>query len=141
MHMTKRHSEGIRSIRLQGPRHPQQNPDHVLNLGFFGAALANQGLLDLTRRIFVHREPSSQGTANGSATGLTELQCGIGIFVHEDLLDGQFIRGKLDYHSVNTIVDLFESVGKAFHIRSNTPAANEDGPPRTLIDQAIAGRP
>jgi hypothetical protein len=87
-----RAGEGIGGIGRRNSRELQQSAHHVLDLRLFRAALAHDRLLDLARRVFVHRQAGEHGRGDGRAPRLAQKQRRIRIDVHEHLLDGDLGR-------------------------------------------------
>jgi hypothetical protein len=91
MPMADGHGKGIGLVRAQRLAQAQQPGDHVLNLLLGRAPGTDHGLLDLPRCVFGDRQPLGDPGADGRASGLSELEGGIDVTVHEHALDGHDI--------------------------------------------------
>ncbi|SUG38593.1 Uncharacterised protein [Salmonella enterica subsp. arizonae] len=95
MAMRDRDSQRICGICLRISGELQQRSNHMLNLAFLRATNTNDGLLNLTRRVFKHRQfPVDRGD-NRYAAGLSQLEGGIGILRHKHLFDSEIVRLEL----------------------------------------------
>lgn len=113
----------------------------MLYLSFFGITLAHQSLFDLPGRIFEYRQTGPLHGADRRAPGLAELECGIGIFMHEHLLYGHLFRTIQldDLHQ--TVIDLFQSVRKIVRMGSDDAAGNISGTARRIVYHTVTGNP
>jgi len=137
--MAQRHAQGIARIGLELAGKIQQYFDHVLHLYLVRAALADDGLLDLAGGVFMHRQARHQHRAEGSPSGLAEFQRGVGVLVHEHLLNRQFIGFILADDIDNAVVNLLEPVGKGVGLGADATTGHQH---RTLgcgVNQAVAG--
>ena len=79
--------EGVGGVGA-GDRHPgQQTGDHGVDLGFLGAASADNGFLDKAGGIFAHLEAGAGRRHQDDAAGLAELQRRLRVLVDEYFLD------------------------------------------------------
>lgn len=141
MNMAQRNTQGVAGIDLQGTGKTEQHLDHVLNLAFVRTTLAYQSLLDLSRGVFMHRYTGRQDAADRRSSRMTEFQRGVGILMHENLLDGQLVRLVLERHIINTIIDLLETSREMFCFRTDTSVDHQHRPLRSIIDDSVSGNP
>ena len=90
--MAHRRRQGIGRICGHRPVQLEQAAHHQLHLRLFGIARTNDCLLDLAGGVFEHFNFGICGTANGRTARLAQLQGAVGIAIHEDLLNGDFLR-------------------------------------------------
>ena len=88
------------------PIEAQNAAHHELNLRFFGAARTDHRLLDLARRVLEHFRIGIRRAADGGTARLAELQCAVGIAVHEHPLDGDLLRTVLRDDAAHAAVNL-----------------------------------
>ena len=83
-----------------------------MDLRLFRTAGADDRLLDQPRRIFADGNAGGGGNQQRDAAGLTELQCRLGIFVDEDLLDRGGFGAMLVKHRSQCLVERDQPVGQ-----------------------------
>ena len=110
--MGDRHRQRIGAVAA-GKLHAGQQPaDHRMNLGLVRAARADHRLFHQPRGIFIDGYAAASGRQQHDAAGLAELQCRLGIFVDEHLLDrgrrGMMLRQDL----AQNIVQPDQALGK-----------------------------
>ena len=111
----------------------------MLNLLFIGAAFTDHSLLDLACGVFKYRQILIQRGTDRRATRLPELQCRIGIFVHEDLLYGHLpwlIQGD-DFG--DTVENLLQTGRKILGLYPYTAARYISNATRRGFHHAITG--
>jgi hypothetical protein len=89
-----RHRERIGRVGRKLHLYRQQMPDHVVDLGFLGAAYSNYRKLDRARRVLVHTERNGHGSQR-RAPRLAELEGTVGILGEEHSFDSDFLRTML----------------------------------------------
>ncbi len=83
--------ERIGRIGGNGTVEPQQVPHHELHLGFLGIARTDDGQFYLARRIFEDIGMALRRAADRRAARLTQFERAVGVAVHEDALDRDFL--------------------------------------------------
>lgn len=101
--------DGIRRIiwfrdRLQG----QDAAHHIHNLLFVRAAVTNDCLLDLQRRVFIDLQPGLVAREQNDATAVGNGDAGRDIRIKKQLLDRHHLRVELRDEFVQVAVDLVE---------------------------------
>jgi len=132
-------AQGVAGVARQHLMHPKEKADHVLNLGFFGAALADQSLLDLTGGVFEDRQPGIHGGADGGAPGLSQFQGGVGVLGHEHLFDGHLRGPMLAGHLGNAVINLFQPQGQIVAFRADDAVGHQHRALDAVMDDAVAG--
>ena len=105
--------EGVGGIGAGDLRARQQALDHGVDLRFFGAASADDGLLDQSRGIFADRDSSASGRGENDAACLAEFQRRLRVLVDEDFLDRRGVGLVL----VDQGFELARKIGEAFRER------------------------
>jgi hypothetical protein len=83
--MTDRNGQRIRLVTLRQGFQCEDNPDHMLDLLFRSATVADNRLLDRARRVFKKLRLTGKRRANRCCAGMPEFQRAIRILVHEHL--------------------------------------------------------
>ena len=91
---------------------PEQQLHHLLHLRLLGASIADDGALDLCRRVFGHRQPGLGGGEQGHATRVPELQGAAGVDGVEDGFDRHAVRMAVLEVAAQLRVDDEEAIGK-----------------------------
>lgn len=139
MAMAQANAQRIAGIDLNLSLNIEQYFYHVLDLRLFGIALADQRLLDLTGGIFINGQIVAQRRTNRRPPGLPQLQGGIGIFMHEDLLDRHLLGSVKCNHFRHAVKNLFQALWEGFRIDTDAAAGNIAITSRYRFDNAIAG--
>src|SRR5258708_4941424 len=104
--------ERVRRIGGRIPGQSEQAPDHVLDLFFFGVAIADHRLLHLERSVLGDRQPGEDGGADGGAARLAERKSRLRVDVDEHLLDRDLDRSVLGDDLVQPVEDRLQPRGE-----------------------------
>ena len=108
--MTQRDGNGVRRVvRLRDCLQGQDAPHHVHDLLFVRAAVTDDCLLDLQRRIFIDLQPCLIAREQNDAAPVGDGDAGRDIGVEKQLLHRHRFRMKLRNEFVQVAIDLIES--------------------------------
>ena len=96
--MANGNGQGVSSIRAFKISTRQKAFDHILNLLLARVTDANNRLFDMVGGVFRYRNPQLPRHQQGNRPGMTKLQGGHGIFVHESMFDSHLVRCPLFHH-------------------------------------------
>jgi hypothetical protein len=88
----------------------EMNPYHFLDLLFFGATVAGQGLLYLERRIFINRDSGLARDEESDAAGAGDGNAGRDVCVKKEFFDSGDGRLSFFYDVAEIVVDFEEAV-------------------------------
>ena len=124
----------------------EEHPDHRPDLLLLGMAGADDGLLDLVRRVFGHRQPRLRRDEERDAPRLAELQRRRGVAVDEGLLDRRLVGRVGADHLGEPAVDreqplrqlaVERRVDRAGGDEGERIAARRDDPPAGVAEAGI----
>ncbi len=104
--MAQREPDRVGGIGTEFTLQLEERHHHELNLFLLRAALPDDRQLHLARRVFVHAGDHRKDAANGRTPRLTQLQCAVGVTVHENALDRDLLRVVLPDERLDAVEDL-----------------------------------
>ena len=84
----------------------QEGRHHELNLFLLRATLPDDRQLHFARRVFAHGCNDRKDAADGRSPRLPQLQCAVGVAVHENALDRDLLRAVLPHEFLDAVEDL-----------------------------------
>ena len=103
--MAERDGERVSLVLAWDLGQREQNPNHVLNLGFFGSTASNHRELDRLGAVLVDADAALEPGAEDGAARLADLERGRGIAREDELLDRHLMRPVLGHEGGNLIED------------------------------------
>jgi len=138
--VAERDSDRVGRVGAEFALQLEQCLDHQLNLFLLRPARADDRQLHLARRVLVDLRVAREHGAQRGTAGLAELECAVGIAVHEHPLDRDLPRGVLAHQRGHSLKDLAQPGWKL-------RAARPDGAARDVasiafhpVDDAEASR-
>ena len=104
--MAQRETDRVGGIGTEFTLQFQERHHHELNLFLLCAALPDDRQLHFARRVFVHGCNDRKYTADRRTPRLPQLQRAVGVAVHENALDSDFLRAVLPDEFLDAVEDL-----------------------------------
>jgi hypothetical protein len=141
MQMTNRHGQSIGGIvRFRRPLESEKQLDHALHLRLLGAAVSDNGALDLGGGVFHHSDACFDGSKDRHASGVSELQGAAHVGGVEKVFDRDALRLAAPDDAGELAIDDREAIREGAGVaRANGAAEHQPMPATVGIDAAIAG--
>ena len=132
--------ERVRRVERRGrDAQLQEHTHHLLNLLLLGSAVADDRLLDETRRVLGYLDSGALRRDEHDAAHLSELERGLGVDGEESLLDGAHVWTKLLNQTFDAVADFQEPRREALaRSRLHRPELDETVAARVAVNHAPA---
>jgi hypothetical protein len=110
--MANGNGQGIGGIgRVRRSIEAEKACDHVLDLFFVGATIADDSGLDGQRRVFGNDEASTGGGEHGNTAHVTKLEGGLHVHSKEDVFNGNFLWMLASNDFLQALENFIETLG------------------------------